>query len=170
MGFATLLVVLFGYLTYWFSPHQRIYQESKQKLTTAQNELQQRSSLVGELTQRLAASVQENSTGKKEKDILPTGRRLGEVLQQIVGQDSALVTNAIQLVKTDKQKEFRDVLLNLEIEGSFKSIGSFVERLEGSKVLSEVSKIDVSRASPDLEKCIAKVSLKVRLLGVEDAD
>lgn len=170
LGFVTLAVLLFGYFNYWYIPHQRSVQDDKQKLVTVESQLQQRSTLVGDIQRRLAASIQENNLGNDSKEYLPASRHLGLVLRQIVGEDPSLTTNSIKLIKTDKQKEFKEVQMTLEIEGTFKSIGSFVERLENTRIMSEVLKIDVLRIPTDLERCIAKLNLKVRLFGDEDAE
>ncbi len=170
MGIATLIVVLFGFSSFWYLPHRRSNNEEQQRFLTVQKEFQQRVTLVGDLQKRVAASVQENNIGTNTKDLLSLSRHLGDVLHRLVSEDKKLLVNTIQIVKTEKQKEFRDVQLGLELEGSFKSIGSFVERLEDSSVLSEVSKIDVARINSDLERCIAKVNIKVRLFGDENAD
>jgi len=168
LGFASLVVICGGYFRFWFLHQQNTQSQWEQKIVSLGAELEQKKTIVIELQKRVVASVEESNKDLGLKEYVSSSRRLGQSISQIVEEDKTLSTNSIQMVKSETQKGYKDIFFDLELEGSFRSLGAFIERLEGSLVLSEVISLNIVRLGTDLERCVAKLSVKVRLFGDDD--
>ena len=54
---------------------------------------------------------------------------------------------------------FRKTLISLDAEATFLSIGTFLENLEDSPLLTEIDSIEIKRQAGDLKLCNAKIKI-----------
>lgn len=167
MGFVTLFVVLFAYQSYWFKPKKTALQEWDKKISLVQTEIAQNEAVVAGLQKRMVASVPGGEAPPAFNDYVNDGHRLARVVEKLISKDQGLITRQIVVEETKEGKGYKTVSFKLEIVGAFPAIGSFVERLENSRILAEVTSIDVIRMESDLENCVARIGVDARILPEE---
>lgn len=170
LGFIMLVVIVFGFFKYWYGPKNDVISEWDRKITLIQREIDQNKAVVDGLQQRIVASTRPNEKETTFKDYLQSSRRLAQVVQRLVAEDPSLDTRAINVEKIEEEKGFKQVTFKVEVVGAFPAIGSFVERLENSKVLTEVVEMNISRVDSDLEKCVGLITVVSRLFQSEGGE
>lgn len=168
MGFVTLAVIVYGYFTYWYSVKQKAVVEIERKISLIQNEINQNKAIVDGLQKRIIASTDPGQVSSPIKEYMSASRRIAQVVEKLIAEDPVLSTRSISIEKVEQADEHKLISFSLELVGSFPAMGAFVERLESSKVLTEIRSIDISRIESDLEKCVAKISLNSRIYSEDE--
>lgn len=168
MGFITLVVVIYGYFHYWYNGKQKSILEFEKKIALIQNEINQNKAVVDGLQKRIIASTVPGDATSPIKEYMSASKRLAQVMEKLISEDPKLMTRSIAVDKVEQQEEHKQVEINLELEGPFPAMGAFVERLESSKLLTEIKTIDISRVDSDLEKCVAKLAIVSRIYAEDD--
>ena len=86
--------------------------------------------------------------------------RLGNVLNVISEMENEKKLFSVTKITSEKHesnKDYDKILFNMELDTSFLGLGSFLETLEQSEVLSRVESVIVTRIGEDLKKCHAQI-------------
>ena len=163
LGYATLVVVLVGYFKFWYGVKNSEITDFNRKIDAIQVEVDRNKQVVDGLQKRMMASTIDTEAESSLKGYMLSSRSLAQFVQHLISEDTNLVTRLIQIEKAEDNADFKEVSVLVELEGSFPGIGAFVERLEGSSMLAEVTDFDIWRVEGDLEKCVGKFSVSARI-------
>ena len=82
-----------------------------------------------------------------------------ELIEKLSGDGSLYRVNKLSLEKTEELEGVVKSTFSLEMETSFSNLGSFIEKLEGSPFLLEITQVDVLRRNKELRRCVAKIQI-----------
>jgi hypothetical protein len=84
---------------------------------------------------------------------------VGNLIRKVSGADSRrdFAVKRISVEKTEKLPEYEKTRFEIEVEGPFHSIGSFLEELESSRFLTRVESVQVFRIERELRLCRARI-------------
>ena len=85
---------------------------------------------------------------------------LGNLIRKVSSSDSKrdFTVRRITVVgKEEKPTEYDSTKFEIEVEGPFHAIGNFLEELEGSRFLTRVESVQVSRIEKELRLCRARI-------------
>lgn len=93
------------------------------------------------------------------KDLLEANSNFSNLIQNLSGDGSLYRVNRLSLDSAEEKQGLSKNTFSLEIETSFSNLGQFIEKLEASNFLVEISQIEVSRLSKELRQCVAKIQI-----------
>lgn len=114
------------------------------------------------MLQEFSAGRQPAATANPNWSYYQENIGLSGLLRKISSKDDpegAFRVVKIASEKSEKLSEYEKTSLKVEIEAPFNLIGSFLEDLESSKLLTRVEGLEVTRLDKELRLCHAKISL-----------
>ena len=163
----TLAVISIAYFKFWLAGESQKMQIVENKINSTRVDLDNNKKIAEELQRRSIASVplsQEESFDK----YVNQNKRLGSILAGITQSNeeiSDLQVKRLTLLSSKSEREFSKYSFEMELEGSFIDVGSFLEKIEVSKLVAEVKSVDIARAEKDLKRCVAKIKIDTYLFA-----
>jgi hypothetical protein len=163
LGYITLLISILGFVRFVCNPQYEAFKASFDKVEKMQTKIEHNNTLISEFEKRSIASLQTGPENSPMNEYVLSSQHLAQIIDHLITDDKHLITRMIRADKSKQEKDHTDISFKVELVGSFMSIGAFIERLENSRILAQVSSVDVMRVGSDLDKCIAKIDIDARL-------
>jgi len=161
-----ILALLYGYMRFWHEPRALEIQGKAQALSDNN----------ARLTADLATLETLNRQARLEAEALQAGQvtqnaqidqvremnsNFANIVRELTGAGSTgkFSIRNLAVSKEEKMADYTKVLFSLELDAPFLALGSFLERLEKSDLLTEVVDIQVTRIERELKRCTIKLSI-----------
>lgn len=163
----TVLMTLFAlscfYLfeAHWLKPKRQALNDLKNEVSSVQASVDQNQALLTTLQSRAPASADLRTSNDLLEKYLKNNDRFSNVVAGIVANSNHSTFNVTKISAESQSQLFgySQILYNIEADATFISIGKFLESLEDSSLLTEVSSIEIGRAGNDLR--LLKTSIKM---------
>ena len=163
----TVLLTLFAlscfYLfdSHWLKPKRHALNDLKNEVSSAQASVEKNQSLLATLQTRAPASADLRTSNDLLEKYLKNNDRFSSVVAGIVSNSNHSTFN-VNKISAESQSQlygYSQILYSIEADASFISIGKFLESLEDSSLLTEVSSIEIGRTTSDLR--LLKTTIKL---------
>jgi hypothetical protein len=157
----TGMVVFFGFIAFLTS----FYGPRSREVAQFQNDLKQLNTNIAlhqAQVASLAPAATPNQTTAPSAPIqryLAMNDRFSDLITRLNGDGRNFRVNRLSMDKQENKGAFSKSTFSLEIETSFLNLGQFIENLEKSDFLIEISSVEVNRINQELRKCTAKIQL-----------
>lgn len=156
-----IVFLLFAHFKYIHSSLSAKNNKIVEQKNAVQAQINSNSQNLAQLMSRNPASISRTSESGHYKKYLNANDNFSNIVKQLIEHDqkSKFYVRKMGVAEQNEYKGYTKTLFNLEVEGSFFSIGDFLQSLESSALLTEVKEIKIDRISDDLRKCSAKIDL-----------
>ncbi len=159
----TSLVIVFGFYFTWYSAKSRRLQRVQSSVDQTLLNISAKKITLEKIKEKKEEKINVDLTPyKKQIDYLVNTKTSFSDYIQSIGYQSLnedIIINKVSTEKSTKDKFFKKVYFNIQIESSFLNIGKFIEKLDSSRHLTRIESIDIQRMSSDLQIC--NVEIKV---------
>jgi hypothetical protein len=162
MALITVLACFFAFHRFWYSEARAGLEASRLGLEKEAKALAEKQARLKELSKM---SPEKGALQELDAEIYALREFNGNYTNLIrrlsmeEGDAGSLKVRKISLEKREKVEEFTKVTFTVEVEGTFLSVGRFIEGIERSKLLAEVGSIELKRQPGELKRCTAKLRL-----------
>ena len=153
----------------WFMFYKYTYTDNKKKLQAASAALAQDRKALDELnSMRAKLGLDEILAKRKGSQTAAAAKtkaaglpnyNFTDFLRDLSSQERNLRVNEIKSVKQQVVGIYLKTYYAMEVETSFLDLGQFIERLEKSNHIVEISNVTVRRIDKDLRRCTATIEL-----------
>lgn len=103
-------------------------------------------------------SIQKAKNSIGEQKIYSSVSQLLHEISKNINPNQTLIKN-IKNYKTQKETDFIKDYFQVDIESSFLTLGSFLEKLEASNILINIESIEVNHIDGDMQNCNASIKI-----------
>jgi hypothetical protein len=156
-----ITAICYGFLHYWYEPRAKETRRLQQFVNEAKAKIENDATLAESLTKQAILNSRPPETDTQLEQIKIMNSNFANIIRELsgVGGMGRFDIRNLTVSKEEKMADYTRVLFTVEIEAPFLAIGSFLERLEVSKLLTEVVEIDVSRIEREHKRCQVKLSI-----------
>lgn len=161
---ALCLVSVWALEHLWYSPKRAKLGQSAAGLAKLETEIKKQEEQLKELSQRTPAQAALARFDSEMLALLEYNNNYTNLIRMLNNNEaidaSRLRINKISVDKQEQISEFTRLDLTLDLTGTFVSVGKFLESLEKSKLLTEVSSINLKRLpGGEVKRCTAIIKL-----------
>lgn len=106
---------------------------------------------------KLLQSRSQSNKNLELTKVMSSNEQFGDFLKHLSGEQGLFLVNKLNVLEQENSSTFIKSKISLEVETSFLNLGKFIEEMEKSNYLIEITGVEVTRISEELRKCTAKI-------------